>query len=144
MNGLLGSNWLTGIICLWSGAIVDIPNGWALCDGNNGTPDLRDRFIMGAGGSKNPGQTGGTTTHSHAHYCSESVDVVQGYTEDAIDCLDDGYDVEAGDEYPYYSYCTYGHSHEIDLYTNGHAHTVTDNYKNHRPPYYALAYIMKL
>lgn len=40
---------MKGIVCLWSGAIVDIPAGWQLCDGTNGTPDLRDKFIIGAG-----------------------------------------------------------------------------------------------
>jgi len=49
-----------GGIILWSGAIVDIPECWALCDGNNGTPDLTDRFIAGAGGGFNPDDTGGT------------------------------------------------------------------------------------
>ncbi len=39
-----------GGIIMWSGAINDIPVGWALCDGSNGTPDLRDRFIVGAEG----------------------------------------------------------------------------------------------
>jgi len=38
----------TGIICMWSGTIATIPSGWLLCDGTNGTPDLRDRFIIGA------------------------------------------------------------------------------------------------
>jgi len=37
-----------GVIVMWSGRITDIPSGWALCDGTNGTPDLRDRFIVGA------------------------------------------------------------------------------------------------
>ena len=37
-----------GVIVMWSGSIADIPQGWALCDGTNGTPDLRDRFVVGA------------------------------------------------------------------------------------------------
>jgi hypothetical protein len=37
-----------GGIIMWSGTISDIPAGWALCNGSNGTPDLRDRFIVGA------------------------------------------------------------------------------------------------
>lgn len=45
---------MKNIIVLWSGAIADIPAGWALCDGNNTTPDLRDRFIVGAGGAYSP------------------------------------------------------------------------------------------
>ena len=38
----------SGVIVMWSGTIATIPDGWALCDGTNGTPDLRDRFIVGA------------------------------------------------------------------------------------------------
>src|SRR5262245_59770881 len=41
----------TGCICMWSGTIVTIPAGWHLCDGTGGTPDLRDKFVMGSGGS---------------------------------------------------------------------------------------------
>ena len=55
-----------GVIVMWSGAIASIPSGWALCDGSNGTPDLRDRFIGGAGQSWNPGHTGGSHTHGHS------------------------------------------------------------------------------
>lgn len=36
-----------GFIGMWSGSIASIPTSFALCDGNNGTPDLRDRFIVG-------------------------------------------------------------------------------------------------
>lgn len=65
----------TGVILMWSGEIVDIPSGWVLCDGNNGTPDLRNRFVMGAGDAYDVGATGGEsfvtlTTHeipSHKH-----------------------------------------------------------------------------
>jgi len=39
-----------GGIIMWSGAIGSIPSGWALCNGTNGTPDLRERFVVGAGG----------------------------------------------------------------------------------------------
>ena len=38
----------SGGIIMWSGSIASIPIGWALCDGTNGTPDLRDKFIVGA------------------------------------------------------------------------------------------------
>lgn len=54
-----------GGIIQWSGSIASIPSNFALCDGNNGTPDLTDRFIMGAGGSRAPGVTGGSEIHSH-------------------------------------------------------------------------------
>jgi len=39
----------TGVITMWSGAISAIPTGWYLCDGSNSTPDLRGKFIIGAG-----------------------------------------------------------------------------------------------
>jgi microcystin-dependent protein len=48
----------SGLISMWSGSIATIPKGWVLCNGSNGTPDLRDKFIIGAG-NKTPGQTGG-------------------------------------------------------------------------------------
>jgi len=48
-----------GGIIMWSGGIASIPAGWALCNGQNGTPDLRDRFVVGAGGSYGVGERGG-------------------------------------------------------------------------------------
>jgi len=51
-----------GIITMWSGSIGAIPSGWFLCDGTNGTPDLRDRFIVGAGSTYAVNATGGAAT----------------------------------------------------------------------------------
>jgi len=51
---------MKNIIVIWSGAIVDIPAGWALCDSNNGTPNLTDKFVIGAGTTFNPGDTAAT------------------------------------------------------------------------------------
>jgi len=59
-----------GMIMIWSGSAPNIPNGWILCNGLNGTPDLRDRFVMGAGATYVPGVLGGTSTSvvvSHNH-----------------------------------------------------------------------------
>lgn len=53
-----------GMIMLWSGAEDDVPTGWALCDGSNSTPDLRDRFVIGAGSSYMPGDIGGEAEHT--------------------------------------------------------------------------------
>ena len=47
---------------MWSGSAETIPTGWALCDGTNGTPNLTDRFGLGAGKTYQPGATGGTAT----------------------------------------------------------------------------------
>jgi hypothetical protein len=59
-----------GVITMWYGSIVSIPSGWALCNGANGTPDLRDRFVVGAGTTYAVATTGGFTDAilvSHAH-----------------------------------------------------------------------------
>jgi microcystin-dependent protein len=69
-----------GIISMWSGSIASIPSGWLLCDGTNGTPNLRDRFIVGAGSAYAVAATGGATTvtlgttnlPSHTHSISAS------------------------------------------------------------------------
>lgn len=53
----------SGIICMWSGESTAIPSGWHLCDGSNGTPDLRDRFIVGAGSTYKVKDTGGEASH---------------------------------------------------------------------------------
>lgn len=54
----------SGVIVMWSGTIGAIPSGWALCNGSNGTPDLRDRFVVGEGTT--PGGTGGTISPTAA------------------------------------------------------------------------------
>lgn len=53
-----------GAIILWSGAESDIPRGWKLCDGRNGTPDLRGKFVLGSGNDYNIGDQGGSETEN--------------------------------------------------------------------------------
>jgi len=53
---------IVGTIILWYGKIDNIPPNWAICDGRNGTPDLRGRFIMGYDGLKDIGHIGGSRT----------------------------------------------------------------------------------
>jgi microcystin-dependent protein len=68
-----------GVILMWSGSVASIPAGWKLCDGTLGTPDLRSRFVVGAGSSYAPGATGGADTVTlnanqmpvHAHGVSD-------------------------------------------------------------------------
>jgi microcystin-dependent protein len=62
-SGLTGINSVPkGLISLWYGSVASIPAGYFLCDGTNETPDLRDRFIRGAGSTYNPGDTGGANS----------------------------------------------------------------------------------
>lgn len=58
------SPWVAGSIIMWYGTTGTIPSGWALCDGTSGTPDLRDKFIIGAGGTYAKGATGGSLSTS--------------------------------------------------------------------------------
>jgi hypothetical protein len=65
----------TGLITMWYGNIGSIPSGWLLCNGSNGTPDLRDRFVVGAGNSYAVSQIGGTAEAivvSHTHTASST------------------------------------------------------------------------
>ena len=113
---------MTGMIMLWSGSIGSIPGGWALCNGSNGTPDLRDRFVVGAGSAYAVGATGGAVNHTHGG-------TTNGHSHD----LEYGY----GDIYS-------GSSNDYDNQTMDQSDTFTTNLADSRPPYYALAYIMKL
>ena len=110
---------MQGIIVLWSGAIVDIPAGWALCDGNNGTPDLRDKFVIGAGDTYGPDDSGGVTTHFHS------------FTGD-------------GHDHTLLVGTNVGFGPNLSLSTDEESATGDTDGENHLPPYYALAFIMKL
>ena len=68
-----------GMIIIWSGAVGSVPTGWQICDGTNGTPDLRDRFVAGAGDSYAVDATGGATTIDirHRHDISSNISTEQ-------------------------------------------------------------------
>lgn len=75
-----------GIVSMWSGSVANIPSGWALCNGLLGTPDLRDRFILGAGGATPPYGFGGaltdtaTTSAVAAHSHGQATGVAGAHT----------------------------------------------------------------
>jgi len=107
------------MIALWSGSIATIPRGWSLCNGENGTPDLRDQFVPAAGTTYNPGDSGGNVLHSH------------GFTGDGHDqSLVSGDGMLDGTDYEYKT-------------TNTQITGTTDNGST-PGPYYSLAYIMEL
>jgi hypothetical protein len=64
------TSFVAGMIMLWSGSVASIPTGWLLCDGTSSTPDLRDKFVVGAGSTYAVGATGGSANAvvvSHTH-----------------------------------------------------------------------------
>ena len=138
----------SGCILLWSGSTGSIPATWYLCDGTNGTPDLRDRFIVGAGNTYAVNAIGGTTDSivvSHTH--SNTVTSVS----DHVHTLSSNQAASPGAGTGFYSIqAPGGGSTTVDtLGAGGHTHTVTiasagvSGTNANLPPYYALAYIMK-
>lgn len=130
-----------GLISLWSGAINAIPVGWALCNGENGTPDLRDRFVLGAGGEYPAGQSGGAKTHEHAVTVGATtltVAQMPSHTHGNVMLATQYYPNRGGSG----SNFTTG-STAAEGGNGSHTHTATAS-GGDLPPWYALAYIMKL
>tara|TARA_R110002020_G_scaffold249854_1_gene463856 strand:- start:698 stop:1366 length:669 start_codon:yes stop_codon:yes gene_type:complete len=124
----------TGVITLWYGSIGAIPSGWTLCDGSASTPDLRDRFIVGAGtgGSYAVDATGGSTTSgAHTLTTAEIPAHTHSYLQRGFTKSDPG----AGSQ----DFSDEGGSLNTGSAGGGgaHSHAAT------LPPYYALCYIMK-
>jgi microcystin-dependent protein len=144
-----------GGIIMWSGAIASIPSGWFLCDGANGTPDLRNRFIVGAGSTYTPGDTGGADTvtlttaqiPSHTHTFSGTTNTTGAHTHNYFSSgafgpnpWPDVDNVSGGAATTHTTTSNGDHSHTFSGTT---ASTGGGESHENRPPYYALAYIMK-
>jgi len=109
----------TGIICLWYGSIVSIPSGWILCDGNNGTPNLKNKFIVGSGDTYAVDEIGGSVNHNH------------DFTGDGhFHSMVAGNDIGVG-------------AGVSNITESSPAVGTTDNGSS-LPPYHSLAYIMKI
>jgi len=174
-KGEVGAGGATGIpsgfIGIWSGAANAIPSGWYLCNGSNGTPDLRDRFVVGAGSGYSVGNTGGSanaTLVSHSHTINNHTHSFSASTNNPGD-HDHNVDVLAEFASTHGTWQTGGgyrqvhtggtHRKPITSDAGGHTHTLsgtTGNPSNtgtnsqgssatnaNLPPYYALCYIMK-
>jgi hypothetical protein len=163
-----------GAVFKWAGSIETIPEGYALCNGQNVagygvTPDLRGRFILGAGGAFNVGATGGDTSYttssagSHAHTVGTTGGTV--LTVAQIPQLQfrvrgsysqGGYDGGGNQFYRAIPGNPFTTDHNlIEPIGGGQAHThsggSTNNTGTHShsianviPPYYALAFIVKV
>jgi hypothetical protein len=144
----VGASFPTGGIILWSGSIAAIPSGWALCNGSNGTPDLRNRFIVGAGSTYAVDATGGSADAivvSHTHTATSTVtDPGHVHAVRATNYfhsdLGPGVNLDGlGDSTPRN---TNSATTGITVSTTN-ASTGSSGTNANLPPYYALAYIMK-
>jgi hypothetical protein len=135
-----------GVILLWSGSVASIPTGWLLCNGSNGTPDLRDRFVVGAGSAYAVAATGGSANAvnvSHTHTAT-SVVTDPGHVHGGVPQLVG--DIDRGDQASSFSIdatsntasATTGVTVATSISTEGSSGTNAN-----LPPYYALAYIQK-
>jgi len=143
----------SGGIILWSGSVANIPSGWALCDGTNGTPNLEDKFVVGAGNTYAVGATGGSAnaivpSHSHT-YDDKYIDQMQQATSQSFSSLRtipysssgswSGYMTTGRDDGGNRGIRLNGKIDSASVSTTGSSVTNAN-----LPPYYALAYIMKL
>ncbi len=166
LQGRNNSEWLglgipTGAIIMWSGSVSSIPVGWALCNGSSGTPDLRGRFIVGYNPNdpdyNSIGDNGGEKRHTlsinempshnhtgntnsagnHSHTVNDEGDFTTGNPG--------GYIVQSGANQR-----NSGVQTQTTNFTGSHSHSLTINDRGssqsheNRPPYYTLAYIIKL
>jgi hypothetical protein len=147
VNNSLINRLPTGVITLWYGSIVSIPTGWALCDGGNGTPDLRNRFVVGAGSTYAVAATGGSANAvvvSHTHTANSSVSDPghsHGYVTYASLLPQQGATTNCWTGTANAS--TTSNTTGITVSTTVDSAGVSGTNAN-LPPYYALAYIMKL
>jgi hypothetical protein len=138
----------SGVIVLWSGSIGSIPSGWALCNGNNGTPDLRDRFIVGAGSTYVVDATGGSANAIVVSHTHTGTTASNGTHQHEIFPLLAGSSPGAGSFVQgALADANYGTTNTGSA--GAHTHTFTTDSSGNSgtnanlPPYYALAYIMK-
>jgi hypothetical protein len=137
----------SGAIILWSGSVASIPSGWVLCNGSNSTPDLRNRFVVGAGSTYAVDATGGSADAivvSHTHTAT-SVVTDPGHTH-TVTTNDGNFQQgttakRAGDV----SLSTFNSGSNTTGITVATTNSTTGSSGTgaNLPPYYALCYIMK-
>ncbi len=139
----------SGGIIIWSGSVASVPSGWYLCNGSNGTPDLRDRFVVGAGSTYSVAATGGSANAivvSHNHTATSTVtdpshahNTYPGNGTVNIGTYVAGAEVRGGTiVYNSTETATTGITVGTTVASSGSSGTNAN-----LPPYYALAYIMK-
>lgn len=146
-----GNAFVAGMIMMWSGTIANIPSGWALCNGSNGTPDLRDKFVIGAASDDSGAaktnitgsltQTGGTKDAivvSHTHTAT-STDSGHTHTQNLGSGASQPGLTTSSSPVGAQSTTGFGYAN----ITTTIASTGSSGTNQNLPPYYALAFIMK-
>jgi hypothetical protein len=146
---------VTGMIMMWSGTIATIPSGWYLCNGSNGTPDLRNRFVIGAyadssgtayttvtGSNTQTGGSKDAIVVSHTHSTTVT-DPGHNHTANTV-AVRGGPDVQVVANYPsdYYNQ-NVGINNNTTGITVEISTTGSSGTNANLPPYFALAFIMK-
>jgi hypothetical protein len=132
----------TGCILLWSGSTGSVPAGWLLCDGTNGTPNLRNSFIVGAGDTYAVNATGGTAdavvvAHTHAATVTDP-----GHTH-TITASTGTIDISGGGGSAGSPAASTSTASAVTGISVTNASTGVSGTNANLPPYYALAYIIK-
>jgi hypothetical protein len=153
-----GNAFVAGMIMLWSGSSATIPSGWLLCDGTNSTPDLRNRFVVGATSTYAVGATGGSAnaivvahTHTgttnaagaHRHYTKNSLSQGQQSNSGEYRSILDNFNqflLQDATREPNTGLTTESGNHNHSFTTNSTGSSATNA---NLPPYFALCYIMK-
>ena len=142
------SAFVTGMILLWYGDTSNIPGGWVLCNGSNSTPDLRDRFVIGAGNNFTAGGTGGNNSvtlseanlPSHRHFVVSNDLGGQNRTNSNVSANNQvRKGTGAGNLYESYNLASTGSDASAGRSSSVGSGTAIDN----KPLYHALCYIMK-
>ena len=146
-DSLIGNGTIpVGGIIMWSGAIATIPSGWALCNGSNGTPDLRNTFVIGAHSDSSGAKT--TVTGSATQSGGDKDAVLIAHKHDIEVLTDAGGGSPNGtvDQNPTAGRATQQSPNSISLTgidASGSASTTQTGTNANLPPYFALAYIMR-
>ena len=134
-----------GMIILWYGDTSTIPNGFVLCDGTNDTPDLRDKFVIGAGNNYNVDDTGGSTTETVNISGSDTVNIsgsdtvsISGTTGAPVSSNLYGLGDVGGSNKHVHSFSG---SATVNITASDTVNISGSDTVNTLPPYYALCYI---
>jgi len=139
-----------GSIIMWKNSQGSIPEGWAVCNGANGTPDLRGMFIMGASNDGEVGSGGASAVHSHTRPANTGSDGYHRHPMSISLGSASGTESNVGGTQYGVSVASAGHGHSggsgYTGYAAAHAHTVGGNTdeRDIAPPHVILHYIMRI